>query len=275
MVQLLTMNTTEYSKQSLFILMHCSKIRSDTLPYIWRDRYWVCNDRSHSDARKLHGESGFRDTSGSYIHYRANGTIAPVVIDAVGIGQYDGSRGRIEAENFFEMIGATKLDLLAVGGGDGFAMGGLRVGSVLRFPNVSHRTTTVSLGISSAKTISPGMSRCAAQIFGVQGDVILVLRVATPMSHGSSYRWQLAVYNSTQPGASGIRLGECAIGNAQPVGGISSFEDVECLRLRAGPADGVLNLAFVVEAHQSVEDKPQDEAPAELVRIDSFELVHV
>lgn len=111
--------------------------------YIVRGRYWVCNDRSHSDARKLHGESGFRGTSGSYIHYRANGTIAPVVIDAVGIGQYSGSSGRIEAENFFEMIGATKLDLLAVGGGDGFAVGGLRVGSVLRFPNVSHRTTTV------------------------------------------------------------------------------------------------------------------------------------
>ena len=114
--------------------------------YIVRGRYWVCNDRSHSDARKLHGESGFRDTSGSYVHYRANGTIAPVVIDAVGIGQYDGSRGRrIEAENFFEMVGARKLDLLDVGGGDGFAVGGLKLGSILRYPNVSHRTAAFLL----------------------------------------------------------------------------------------------------------------------------------
>ena len=52
-----------------------------------RRRYFVCNDRSHSDARRLHGESGFRDSTGSYIHYRANGTIEPVVIDAVGIGE--------------------------------------------------------------------------------------------------------------------------------------------------------------------------------------------
>jgi hypothetical protein len=113
----------------------------------WKGQwYWVCNDRSQSDARKLHGESGFRDTSGSYVHYRANGTIAPVVIDAVGIGQYDGSRGRrIEAENFFEMVSARKLDLLDVGGGDGFAVGGLKLGSILRYPNVSHRTAAFLL----------------------------------------------------------------------------------------------------------------------------------
>ena len=30
-------------------------------------RYWVCNDRSHSDARPIGGESGFRDTTGAYI----------------------------------------------------------------------------------------------------------------------------------------------------------------------------------------------------------------
>ena len=119
------------------------------------------------------------------------------------------------------------------------------------------------------------MTGCAAQIFGVQGEVTLVLRVATPLTHGSRYRWQLAVYNSTQPGASGSRLGECTIGDAQTVGGISSFEDVECIRLHAGAAGGVLNLALVIEEHQTGGGRPQDEAPAEVVRIDNFELVHV
>ena len=49
--------------------------------YIWKQdwkkqSYFLFNDRSHSDARPLHGESGFRDTTAAYVHYRANGPFA-------------------------------------------------------------------------------------------------------------------------------------------------------------------------------------------------------
>eukprot|EP01043_Picozoa_sp_COSAG02_P005287 COSAG02_NODE_142_length_34188_cov_183.180791_26_plen_101_part_00 len=98
----------------------------------------------------------------------------------------------------------------------------------------------------------------------------LVVRVATAHPNDSTHGWQLAVYNSTQPGTSGTRLGECTI--TQTTGGFSGFEDFECVHLHAGVGGDVLHLAFVVEAY-SLTIGPQDEAPAELLRIDSFQLV--
>ncbi len=118
------------------------------------------------------------------------------------------------------------------------------------------------------------MSRCCAQIFGLRGEVTLVLRVATPQPADSTPGWQLAVYNSTQPGTSGSRLGVCAISNAL-TGGLSSFEDVECIRIHAGAVSGVLHLAFVIEEYPSGSGRPEGKAPVELLRIDHFELVHV
>eukprot|EP01047_Picozoa_sp_COSAG01_P001581 COSAG01_NODE_36_length_34092_cov_26.350032_34_plen_126_part_00 len=73
-----------------------------------------------------------------YIHYRANGTMEPCVIDKTGVGQYDAAQP-IEAENFFRLQGpGEKLDLetagdiathhLSAAGPSrlGFAVGGLR-----------------------------------------------------------------------------------------------------------------------------------------------------
>ncbi len=94
--------------------------RSTTGPwYAWEDladrhgsfwsakgqTYYASNDRSHS-ADAAH-PSVFRDTVIGYAHYYSNGTIAPVAIDATGVGQYSGS-ARIEAENFFSLAGARK-----------------------------------------------------------------------------------------------------------------------------------------------------------------------
>ena len=39
-----------------------------------------------------------------YIHFRANGTMEPIVIDGRGVGSYD-ARDAIEAENFFSLLG--------------------------------------------------------------------------------------------------------------------------------------------------------------------------
>ena len=58
--------------------------------------YYVANDYSQPGRTRF-----FRDAVMGYVHYRDNGDIAPVRIDEVGVGQYDASRGEIEAEDFF------------------------------------------------------------------------------------------------------------------------------------------------------------------------------
>ena len=45
--------------------------------------YFACNDESHG------GGGGFRSTIITYVHYRANGTIAPIRIDETGVGNYN------------------------------------------------------------------------------------------------------------------------------------------------------------------------------------------
>ncbi|KAH8058054.1 hypothetical protein JL720_14093 [Aureococcus anophagefferens] len=58
--------------------------------------YFACNDRSHG------GGSGYRNTIVNYVHYAANGSIAPLRIDEVGVGAFDvAASPRVEAENYF------------------------------------------------------------------------------------------------------------------------------------------------------------------------------
>merc|ERR1712176_1495813 len=73
--------------------------------------YYASNDRSHSG--DIGHEGSFRDTVMCYIHFRADGTMEPCVVDGVGVGTYDVSEGRVvEAENFFELTGlGEKVDL--------------------------------------------------------------------------------------------------------------------------------------------------------------------
>jgi hypothetical protein len=52
----------------------------------------------------------FRDSFISYIHYRADGTITPIRVNGIGVGEYDAS-GPIEAEEFFYARGAEKKRL--------------------------------------------------------------------------------------------------------------------------------------------------------------------
>ena len=74
--------------------------------------YFVTNDQSHSSDH--HDRDKFRDSVAGYVHYRENGTIAPVVINSQGVGGYDlratwpESRGEIQAENYFRIVGAAE-----------------------------------------------------------------------------------------------------------------------------------------------------------------------
>ncbi|KAH8050943.1 hypothetical protein JL722_10972 [Aureococcus anophagefferens] len=64
--------------------------------------YFACNDRSHG------GGSGYRNTIVNYVHYAANGSIAPLRIDEVGVGAFDvAASPRVEAENYFSASGAA------------------------------------------------------------------------------------------------------------------------------------------------------------------------
>ncbi len=89
--------------------------------------YYACNDKSQPGRSDY-----FRDTILSYVHYRDNGDIAPVRIDALGVGQYDACQPRIEAEDYFNMVGADKREC-PVGG---FEVRGLEDGSSLLYPKV-------------------------------------------------------------------------------------------------------------------------------------------
>ena len=78
-----------------------------------------------------------------YVHYRDNGDIAPVRIDEVGVGQYDVSRGEIEAEDFFAVRGA-KVGECPVGGFE-LRMGD---GNAVRYPNIRNVPENATLSLS-------------------------------------------------------------------------------------------------------------------------------
>lgn len=63
--------------------------------------FFVMNDESHSLDPAAYF---FRDSVASYVHYNDDGSIAPVTIDATGVGEYDGTRW-IEAECFMRLSG--------------------------------------------------------------------------------------------------------------------------------------------------------------------------
>ena len=115
--------------------------------------FWSSNDRSHSD--DPYNTNAFRDPILTYVHYFSNGTIAPVVIDAMGVGEYDGT-ARIQAENYMAAAGAAKAHRSGTsefyvalgGGGDGGGGGG--GGGRLTYPHVRHAPPRAALRLYAA-----------------------------------------------------------------------------------------------------------------------------
>ncbi len=56
------------------------------------------------------GNRYFRDTFVSYVHYRRDGTIAPIRVDRIGVGNYDAASGPIDAGDFFSLQNADKQE---------------------------------------------------------------------------------------------------------------------------------------------------------------------
>lgn len=89
--------------------------------------YFFCNDYSHSDT------PGFRGTVAAYVHYRADGSIAPIIINEQGVGSHDVSiTAEVPAEHFFAIDGAQKQESSE----GGFEVAGLSSGSVLWYANI-------------------------------------------------------------------------------------------------------------------------------------------
>ncbi len=111
--------------------------------FTWRNQwYYVCNDKSQPGRSDY-----FRDSIISYVHYRDNGEMSPVRIDRIGVGQYDASQPRIEAEDYFD---AENVEIRECPAG-GFEVRGLCSSSRLVYPNVRNlrRNTTISFLASS------------------------------------------------------------------------------------------------------------------------------
>ncbi len=126
--------------------------------HIWVDRhgnffefnnqwYYVTNDASQP------GFTGFyRASILTYLHFMDDGTMAPIRIDALGVGQYDAACARIEAENYFKSVRAEKRECPA----GGFEMRGLRAGSELYYPRIHHFPEEATLKLSLASGSNTG-----------------------------------------------------------------------------------------------------------------------
>jgi len=82
------------------------------------------------------GNRRFRDSFISYVHYKANGDIAPVRVDGIGVGQYDATKGVIEAEDYFKSVGISKKESPE----GGFVLDDIESGDYLVYPNIKGLT---------------------------------------------------------------------------------------------------------------------------------------
>ncbi|WPR70102.1 family 43 glycosylhydrolase [Flavobacterium sp. NG2] len=80
------------------------------------------------------GNRYFRDTFISYIHYKANGEIATIRVDGIGVGNYNANESKIEAEDYFDADGVQKVELKE----NDFAIQTLKENSYIGFTNIKN-----------------------------------------------------------------------------------------------------------------------------------------
>ena len=110
--------------------------------FTWHNQwYYVCNDKSQPGRTDF-----YRDSIMAYVHYKDNGEMAPVRIDRIGVGEYDASQPRIEAEDYFNATGVEQRECPD----GGFEVRGLRKGSNLFFPKVKNLQPAMRLSLRAA-----------------------------------------------------------------------------------------------------------------------------
>jgi hypothetical protein len=103
------------------------------------------------------GNRYFRDTFVSYVHYRANGEIAPVRVDGVGVGEYRPGLGKIEAEDYFKAQNVAKQEAKE----GGFVLRPQAAGGYVVYPNLRGLTNYSSLTLQLA---AGGTGKAAIEI---------------------------------------------------------------------------------------------------------------
>jgi len=102
--------------------------------FTWHNQwFYTCNDGSQPNRKG-------RESVISYVHYRDDGTMAPVRLDKIGVGEYDASRN-IEAEDYFAAEGAEVKERLS----GGFEVRGLHQGSCLVYPKEKNLRANASV----------------------------------------------------------------------------------------------------------------------------------
>jgi arabinoxylan arabinofuranohydrolase len=114
--------------------------------FTWHNQwYYICHDFSQPERRG-------REACISYVHFREDGTMAPVRLDKVGVGEYDAAR-TIEAEDYFAADGADIRERPA----GGFEVRNLRKGSYLVYPKVRNVRQNASVTFCLSSKTGGGM----------------------------------------------------------------------------------------------------------------------
>jgi hypothetical protein len=96
------------------------------------------------------GNRYFRDTFISYVHYRDDGTINPLRVDLTGVGEYNANKGKIEAEDFFNVEGFTKVEL----SDGGFGVVPRKPFASITFPNIHGLSNKSQLTVRFSNAVS-------------------------------------------------------------------------------------------------------------------------
>lgn len=137
--------------------------------------FWSSNDRSHSTDR--FNTNAYRDPILTYVHYFANASIAPVVINGFGVGEYDASA--VEFENYMRAEGGARK-LHVAERDDAFVVSVDNASAVLVYPRV-HNCDPANLALS-ASNVGTRPVTVHARVGAASGDVLATCTVAP--THG-------------------------------------------------------------------------------------------
>ena len=137
--------------------------------------FFVSNDRSHSADKASPGS--YRDSVIGYVNYFANGTLAPVFIDGVGVGSYIGRH--IEAEFFMAATGGARKGHDAAGR---FGMHALTAAASLGYPNVHGVPSSAAFVVAAANA-----GARPARVIAVADGAIICEAVVPPTRAWDDY----------------------------------------------------------------------------------------
>ena len=192
--------------------------------------FWSSNDRSHSS--DAFNTNFYRDTILTYVHYLSNGSIAPVVIDAVGVGSYEAALG-VEAENYFALRGPSGRKWHDAAGRR-FAVTGLREGSAVSYPHIAGTALTTRLVLRCASAGGPANASASAPA------VVAQLRAVEAGGARLLCAAELRGLAGGRGGEAESDWQDIACDMAQPLGANELHLELQLLGGGVGEAEGVL-----------------------------------